>query len=190
MYVRLIVNMLCEFVPIALFVIQSELRGFVSAVCTLIVTTIIATVVSWVTERHIPKFGIVAAGTIVFFGVLTIIFQNPFFIIIKDTLYALSFAIILLAGLLTKRLFFKTLFGEFMAITEHGWYVLTYRWIVFFFLLAIANEVARLRLEPEMWVYYKFCALFVTWVFGFYQLTLTHRERLPHASKLGLHIHS
>ena len=83
MYTRLFVNMLCEFVPIALFVIQSELSGFVSAVCTLIITTVIATIVSWVTERHIPKFGIVAAGTIVFFGVLTIIFQNPFLLLSK-----------------------------------------------------------------------------------------------------------
>lgn len=188
MYTRLFVNMLCEFVPIALFVIQSELSGFVSAVCTLIITTVIATIVSWVTERHIPKFGIVAAGTIVFFGVLTIIFQNPFFIIIKDTLYYLGFAVAILIGLYFKKSVFKSFFGDFFAITATGWRILEIRWAGFFFLLAIGNEVARTSLLPEAWAVYKLIIVCVTWVFGFYQLKVTKKYRLPDATPLGLRI--
>lgn len=188
MYIRLLVNMLCEFVPIALFVIQSELSGFVSAVCTLIITTVIATIVSWVTERHIPKFGIVAAGTIVFFGVLTIIFQNPFFIIIKDTLYYLGFAVAILIGLYFKKSVLKSFFGDFFTITATGWRILEIRWAGFFFLLAIGNEVARTSLLPEAWAVYKLIIVCVTWVFGFYQLKVTKKYRLPDATPLGLRI--
>ncbi len=187
---KFIGNAIAEFAPIVTFVIVSEIHGFEPALVALVFVATLTLLLEWYLVNRVPKFGLIASGTILLFGMLSIITKDPFFIIIKDTLYALSFAIILLAGLLTKRLFFKTLFGEFMAITERGWYTLTYRWIIFFFLLAIANEVARAHLMPETWVYYKFGALFATWIFGFYQLTLTHKERLPHASTLGLHIHT
>jgi intracellular septation protein len=187
---KFIGNAIAEFAPIVTFVIVSEIHGFEPALIALVFVATLTLLLEWYLVSRVPKFGLIASGTILLFGMLSIVTNDPFFIIIKDTLYALSFAIILLGGLLANRLFLKTLFGEFMAITERGWRILTYRWVVFFFLLAIANEMARVQMDAETWVYYKFGALFVTWVFGFYQLTLTHRERLPHASSLGLHIHS
>jgi intracellular septation protein len=188
MYIRLIVNTLCEFIPIVTFVLVSEYVGFIQAVLALIVATTFSTAVSWYMEKHIPKFGITAAGTILFFGVLTLIFNNPFFIIVKDTVYYAGFGIALLLGFWFKKSVFKFFFDDFFAITEKGWRILETRWAIFFLLLAVANEISRHMLEPEDWVEYKLVIVVATWVFGFYQITLSKRERLPEASDLGLRI--
>ncbi len=188
MYLRLLINTLCEFVPIASFVAVSEYVDFIQGVKVLIITTIIATLVSWYTEKHIPKFGITAAITILLFGFLTLYFDDPFFIIIKDTLYYAGFAVALLIGMWQKRFVFKFFFDDFFAMTDRGWRILEKRWIVFFIVLAVANEIARANLSPHLWAEYKFVVLLITWVFGFYQLTLSKKERLPEASELGLRI--
>ncbi|MDQ5962426.1 MAG: intracellular septation protein [Patescibacteria group bacterium] len=188
MYLRLIVNTLCEFVPIVTFVLVSEYIGFIQAVFALVVATVVATAVSWYTEKHIPRFGITAAVSILIFGALTLIFNNPFFIIIKDTIYYAGFGIALLLGFYLKRSVFKFFFNDFFAMTEKGWRILETRWAIFFILLAVANEFSRQIFPPEAWVEYKLGIVIITWVFGFYQLTLSKRERLPGASELGLRI--
>lgn len=185
---KLIGNAIAEFAPIVTFVAVSEIHGFEPALIALVFVATLTVLLEWFLAGRVPKFGLIASGTILLFGMMSIVTDDPFFIIIKDTLYALSFAFALLIGILFKRYYLEVLFGDFMAITERGWRILTYRWMIFFFLLAIANEAARLHFSPEIWVYYKFFAVLVTWVFGFYQLTLTARERLPGSSALGLRI--
>lgn len=188
MHIRLIVNTLCEIVPIASFVVIAEIQGFLHAVVVLVVLTIISIGVSWYTEKHIPKFGIVAALFIVGFGALTLVFRNPFFIIIKDTVYYGSFALALLVGLYLRKSVFRFFFDDFFMMSVKGWRILETRWAIFFIILTIANEIARHNLHPQLWAEYKLGVVFVTWVFGFYQLTLSKKERLPEASPLGLRI--
>lgn len=187
---ELIANAIAEFAPIVTFVVASEFLGFITAIGWLIVVATLSFLLEWYLANRVPKFGLVASGTILLFGLMSIITNDEFFIMVKDTLYALSFGIALLIGQLFGRSYLKALFGDFFAITESGWRTLTMRWTVFFFFLAIGNEAARTHLTPEMWVYYKFLALFVTWIFGFYQFTLARRERLPEANEWGLRIRS
>ncbi len=186
---KLIGNAIAEFAPIVTFVVASELVGFMEAIVWLIGVALLSLLLEWRLARRIPKFGILASTTILFFGLLSIVTQNEFFIIVKDTLYALSFGIILFIGHLSNRTFLKFLFGDFFAMNERGWQTLTIRWTFFFLLLAIGNEIARFLLTPQLWVYYKFLTLVVTWLFGFYQFTLARKERLPEANAWGLRIH-
>jgi intracellular septation protein len=185
---ELIINMLAEFLPIAAFVVASETVGFRYGLRVLIIATAIALVLSILIEKRIPRFGLFASGTIFLFASLSMAFRTPFFIIIKDTLYYAGFGVALLVGIFIERSPFKFFFEDFMAISERGWRIISLRWTVFFFLLAIGNELARHMLSPEDWTLYKLVALFITWGFGFYQLTVTSRERLPGASSLGLRI--
>lgn len=187
---ELIANLSAEFLPIASFVLASETIGFRMGLRVLIVTTVITFLLSTLVERRLPKFGLFASGTILLFAALSIYFHDPRFIIVKDTLYYFGFGTALLIGLLFGKSPFKYFFNDFMALTERGWAVISYRWTIFFFLLTIGNEVARHLLHPVDWTLYKLSALVVTWVFGFYQLTVTSRERLPEASPLGLRINS
>jgi intracellular septation protein len=185
---RLVANSLAEFLPILTFLILSETKGFMTGIKGLIIVAVICIIFSWYIEKRIPKFGLFASGTIVLFGSLSLFFESSFFIILKDTLYNLFFALILLAGLLRGTSLLKTFFGDFFAMTDRGWMILSRRWMFFFFLLTIGNEIARATLTPEVWVIYKFGALIITWIFGFYQFTLARRERLPEASSWGLRL--
>lgn len=185
---EIVANGISEFAPITAFIFVSEVYGFMDGLIALIIVSIISLSFSWYVEKRIPKFGLIATLGILMFGILTIITGNPFFIIIKDTLYALSFGLAIFVGILFKRSYLKVLFGDYFAMTENGWRILTIRWASFFMLLAISNEVAREMLTPSMWIYYKFISVFITWIFAFYQFTLAKRERLPEANEWGLKI--
>ena len=185
---RLIANSTAEFLPILTFLILSETKGFMTGIKGLIIVAVLCILFSWFVEKRVPKFGLFASGTIVFFGSLSLIFHNSFFIIVKDTLYNLFFAIVLLIGLFNKTSLLKTFFKDFFAMSDKGWMILSRRWMFFFFLLAIGNEIARRALVPEIWVIYKLIAIVCTWIFGFYQFTLAKRERLPEASSWGLRL--
>ncbi len=183
---QLLTSIVADFAPIVTFVVVTELSGFMMALLWLVGVALLSLIVEWAISKRLPKFGLVATVTILLFGVMSIVTNNEFYIIIKDTLYALSFAIALLLGLLFKRSYLEVLFGDYFAITQRGWFILTARWIVFFLFLAFTNEIARAVLEPSVWIYYKFVAVVMTWIFGFYQLTLTKRERLAQANAWGL----
>lgn len=184
----MIVNVIAEFLPIAAFVFASEAISFRVGLRVLIVATILTFLLSVLIEKRLPKFGLFASGTILLFATLSMVFHNPFFIIIKDTLYYFGFGLALLVGLIRGHSPFEYFFKDFMAITAKGWKIISQRWMVFFFLLAIGNEIARHVLHPVDWTVYKLSILMVTWIFGFYQLTVTSRERLPGASRLGLRV--
>jgi intracellular septation protein len=181
-------NAVGEFAPILTFVLIAEIYDFYIGLISLVVVAALSLILSWVIERRIPKFGLVASGTILLFGVMSIVTRDEFYIIIKDTLYASSFGLALLGGLIFKRSYLQVLFGDFFAISDRGWFILTMRWTAFFFLLAASNEIARRFLVPELWIYYKLAAVVLTNVFGFYQFTLARRERLPEANEWGLRI--
>ena len=185
---ELIGNIVAEFAPVTSFLIVSEVWDFRAGLMNLIAVATCAFMLSWKIERRVPKFGLIASGTILFFGILSLLTGNEFYIIIKDTLYALAFGSMLLLGLLFGRSYLESLFGDFFAVSDAGWRTITIRWTVFFFLLALGNEIARRIFVPETWVVYKFIAVLATWVFGFYQFTVLRKERLPGATKWGFRI--
>ncbi len=185
---ELVGNIASEFLPVGSFVLISETMGFQYGLKALCVTTIFALIFSWFIERRLPKFGLFAASIILLFASLSIMFHNPFFIIIKDTIYYFSFGTAIFLGLITGRSIFKYFFGDFFAITERGWNIISFRWAIFFYILTIGNEIARHVLLPVDWTAYKLCVLVVTWIFGSYQLRVTIKERLPLASPLGLRL--
>ncbi len=185
---RFIINSLTEFVPIALFVIFTEAVSFSLGVKVLLVSSVIAFLISYFIEKRLPYFGLFAGATILFFGSLTVIFDNPAFIIFKDTLYYFFFATLIAVSLWYKKPALRFFFKDYFLITSKGWRILSMRWFIFFIILGVGNEIARALLTPEMWAIYKGLILVVTWAFGFYQVTLTKRERLPEGSAWGLRI--
>jgi intracellular septation protein len=187
-YRHLVVSFIADVAPIVTFVVATELVGFMNALWWLVGVAALSIGIEWLVSRRIPKFGLVASGTIVAFGLVSVMTGDEFFIIVKDTLYALAFGGALLVGIVLRRSYLESLFGDYFAISARGWSILTYRWMVFFFLLAATNELARLSLTPDQWVYYKFGAVIATWIFGFYQFTLSRRERLPEANPWGLRV--
>ncbi|MEM9495327.1 MAG: inner membrane-spanning protein YciB [Pseudomonadota bacterium] len=95
----------------------------------------------WKERRVAPMLAIsgVAVGVL---GTLTLVFHNKTFFYMKPTIVYLLFSITLAGGLVAKQNFLKTVFDGALQMDEEPWRVLTKRFAVFFFALAVANEVA------------------------------------------------
>ena len=185
---KLLLNLFIEFGPIIGFLVASELTTFIKATTIFVVLTLVALALGFIERKSLAWFPLIVAITIVSFGLLTIVFKNPFFIIIKDTLYNGIFAVALFVGLYYRKLFLKILFGGMFAMTDMGWRILTFRWATMFTLLAVTNEIARFYLDEYGWVNYKFIATLITIVFSLYQFRLSKKERLPEATTWGMRV--
>ena len=79
---------------------------------------------------------------ITLFGGLTIYFNNPIFIYMKPTIINILFGLSLFFGkYFTKEPLLKLILGKSLPLNDEGWNILNFRWIWFFFGLAILNEV-------------------------------------------------
>ena len=180
-----------EFGPIiaffvALHFLGSTDRGFIVATALFTILTAVALVASYIYESRIALFPLIAGLSVIIFGVITLIFNNPLIFILKDTFYNGFFAILLLGGVAMKMPMLKILFKALFDMKDTGWMILSYRWGIMFLILTIGNEISWRLFGQEVWVQYKFWSTIVTAIFGFYQLTLSKKYRHESATPLGL----
>ena len=168
-----------DFVPLLVFFAANYVWGILPATAVLVGATAIATLVLWLAERRIPPIPVATAVLVGFFGALTLVFDDAFFIKIKPTVVSLLFAIVLAGGLARGKLLVKYLFGAAgIQLRDPAWRVLTWRWIGFFVLLAALNEVVWRSFSTDTWVSYKvFGILPLTLLFAGLQMPLILREQ-------------
>jgi intracellular septation protein len=150
---------------------------------------VISLLASYKIEKRVALFPIISGATAISFGFITLITQDPFIFIIKDTFYNGFFALLLLIGALFKKFLLKPLFITLFDIRDRGWYVLSIRWGIAFLILLVSNEIAWRFFGQEGWVVYKFWSTILTALFGFYQITLSRKYRNSSASKWGTRIY-
>ncbi|MFT0891053.1 septation protein A [Pseudochelatococcus sp. G4_1912] len=139
--------------------------GIFAATAVFMVATVIALIANYVLERRLPIMPLVSGIVVVSFGAMTLWLNDDLFIKLKPTIVNCLFGAILLGGLL---LFNKPLlpivFGSVFQLDEEGWRKLTFRWGVFFFVLAAINELVWRTQSTDFWVSFK--------VFGMTPITL------------------
>jgi intracellular septation protein len=102
------------------------------------------------------------------------------FIKLKPTLVYLIFAGLLGAGLLLKKPLLELLLGSAVNLTEEGWRKLTFRWALFFVVMAVLNELVWRNFSTDMWVSFKaFGFLPITFLFAVAQMPLMQRYAEP-----------
>ena len=168
-----------DFAPLLVFFGANAAWGILPATAVLVGATAIATLVLWLAERRIPPIPVATAVLVGFFGALTLVFDDAFFIKIKPTVVSLLFAAVLAGGLARGRLLVRYLFGAAgIQLRDAAWRVLTWRWIGFFVLLAVLNEVVWRSFSTDAWVSYKvFGILPLTLLFAGLQMPLILREQ-------------
>lgn len=180
--------MLCEFGPVVAFLASYEMYGFGTATLAMIGATIVALVVLMVFEKHSPFFAMFNTASVVLFGGVSVFVSIPDVFIFRDTAFDIVLGTICLASLRYKKTALEFFFGNVFAITKKGWKEFTFRWGVFYVSLAFTNEAVRMFATPDMWVEAKVWMIVGTVIFGFYQLKLTTKERLPEANSFGFKI--
>jgi intracellular septation protein len=157
-------KLLVEAGPLVAFFIANWKAGIFWGTGIFMVATAIALTISWVMTRKLAVVPLIGAGFVAIFGALTLWLQDDTFIKIKVTLVNALFGAVLLGGLLFGQTFLKLIMGEAIKMTEQAWRTLTLRWALFFFAMAILNEVIWRTQSTEFWVNFK--------VFGLLPLTL------------------
>lgn len=133
----------------------TEYDGFVVVTAGFIPVFLLSMALLWKLTGHLSKMQIVTAVLIVVFGGLSVWFNDPKFFKMKPTLIYLIFAGVLGFGLLRGRSYLQSLMDAMLPLTDAGWMILTRRLALFFFGLAVLNELVWRTQTEEMWVYFK-----------------------------------
>ena len=150
------------------------------AIPPFIIATIVALAVVWFIEKKIPMIPLIGGILITLFGGLTIYFNNPVFIYIKPTIINILFGFALLFGkFFTKEPVLKKMLGKSIRLTDEGWNILNKRWIIFFFSIAILNELVWRTQSEEFWVNFKVWGLLpITFIFTAFQVSLFTKYKI------------
>ena len=150
------------------------------AIPPFIVATLVALVVVWFLEKKIPMVPLIGGILISLFGGLTIYFDNPIFIYIKPTIINILFGFTLLFGkYFTKEPLLKKFLGNSIILSEEGWNILNKRWIIFFFSLALINELVWRTQSEEFWVNFKVWGMLpITFLFTAFQIPLINKHKI------------
>jgi len=187
---KLWINLLCEFGPIIAFLASYEMYGFGTATLAMIGATIVSFIILFTLEKHPPYFALFNTLSVLLFGAISVFVSIPDIFIFRDTALDLVLGTFFLASLKyqNKKTGLEFFFSNVFAITRKGWREFTFRWGIFYIILAFTNETIRIFATPDMWVEAKVWMIIGTVIFGFYQLRLTTKERLPEANAFGLKI--
>jgi intracellular septation protein len=169
-------KLLIELGPLVVFFLVYSRAGIYWATGVLMVATILALGASWFMLGRVSPVPVATAVLVVVFGGLTFWLDDPRFIKMKPTMINLVFAATLVVGLVTGRPLLQLLFGDAFRLTEEGWRKLTWRWAIFFLVLAVLNEIVWRNFAESTWVNFKvFAILPLTMVFAMAQVGLIKR---------------
>ena len=78
------------------------------------------------------------------------------------------------------KLFLKLVLESAFKATDEGWRILTWRWAIFFVVLAVINEVVWRNFSTDTWVAFKVWGIMpLTMVFGMAQVPVLMKYQLP-----------
>lgn len=174
-----LLKMLLEIGPIAVFFVVNSYRGIFWGTAAFMIATIVALLASRRLLGRIPIMPLVSGVFVLVFGGLTLYLQDELFIKMKPTIVNTLFAMILIGGLILGHGLLKYLFGEVFRLTEEGWRILTFRWAIFFLLLAVLNEIVWRSFSTDFWIGFKVWGIMpLTMVFAIAQMGLLKRYEL------------
>jgi intracellular septation protein len=177
-------KLVLEMGPLVAFFVTNYKFGIFPATGVLMTCVVAALIVSWILTRHLPVMPVVTCIAVVFFGALTFFFQDDLFIKLKPTIVNSIFGAVLLGALALGKPLLPVVLDSVLKLTDEGWRKLTLRWGLFFFLLAIVNEIVWRTQTTDFWVSFKaFGIMPLTIAFALAQLPLIMKYELKDVSK-------
>ncbi|MBO6492447.1 MAG: septation protein A [Pelagibacteraceae bacterium] len=176
------IKFITDFGPLLIFFIfyyQSGLNLRV-AIPPLIIATLLSLAIIYLLEKKVAFMPLASGIVITFFGGLTLYFDNPVFIYVKPTVVNILFALVLIFGkFFSKEPLLKKLFKNSFKLLDEGWNKFNDRWILFFFFLAILNEIVWRTQSEEFWVNFKVWGLLpISFLFTVSQIPLIKKYQI------------
>ena len=185
-------NILVDYGPLLVFLgvykfyapEESSVLGQIGAVIYGTVAFMVAAVAALIFSKW--KFGrvspmlILSTALILGFGALTIWLRDERFIQIKPTVIYVMFGVALLAGYWRGKALLQILLeAAFEGVDAQGWLKLSRNWGIFFLFMAALNEVLRMQLSFESWLWAKLWVFMpLSFLFTFTQIPMLLRHGL------------
>ena len=177
-----VVKFVTDFGPLLVFFViyftnENDLK---IAIPPFIIATIIALGIVYFLEKKIPYVPLVSGVLITLFGGLTLYFDNKVFFYMKPTIINLLFAGVLFFGrFFTQKPLLKIFFQTALNLENEGWKKLNDRWIIFFIIVAILNEIVWRTQSEAFWVNFKVWGLLpISFIFAASQVPLINKYKL------------
>ena len=168
-----VLKLMLDIGPLVLFFAINAKLGIYAATGVFMAAVLAALVVAYVMTKHVAIMPLVTAVVVLIFGGLTLVLHNDLFIKLKPTIIYVLFGGALLVGLAMGKPLLGIVFDSVFDLTDEGWRKLTWRWALFFFALAILNEIVWRNFSTDVWVSFKlFGVVPLTFLFGAAQLPL------------------
>jgi intracellular septation protein len=175
-----ITKLALELGPLVVFFIANARADIFVATAWFMGAMALSLLLSWLILKKIAVMPLVTGVVVLVFGGLTLWLQDDTFIKIKPTITNVLFGSVLLGGLLFGQSLLKYVFGEVYKLRPEGWWRLTLNWGIFFFVLAVINEVLWRNFSTEVWISFKVWGVMpLTVLFSMSQLPLLSKYAPP-----------
>jgi intracellular septation protein len=175
-----VVKQVLDFGPLLLLFAANLAFGIFVATGVVMVASVVALAVAYALTRRLPIMPLVTAIMVLVFGTLTLVLHDEHFIKVKPTIVYVLLGGTLLGGLAFGKSLLGLVLDSVLHLTEEGWRKLTLRWAIFFFMLAVLNEIVWRTQSTDVWVSFKvFGAMGLSLVFGALQYPLLTRYGMP-----------
>jgi len=176
-----IIKLALELGPLVVFFIANARADIFVATAWFMGAMTLSLLLSWLVLKKIAVMPLVTGVVVLVFGGLTLWLQDDTFIKIKPTITNVLFGSVLLGGLLFGQSLLKYVFGEVYRLRPEGWWRLTLNWGVFFFVLAVINEVLWRNFSTDIWVAFKVWGVMpLTVLFSMSQIPLLSKYAPAH----------
>ena len=174
-----ILKLALELGPLGVFFFANAKFGIFAATGAFMLAITVALAASWILTRRLAIMPLVTGIVVLVFGGLTLALQDEIFIKMKPTIVNTLFGGVLIGGLFFGKALLGYVFDSVFHLTDEGWRKLTLRWSLFFFALAILNEVIWRNFSTDFWVSFKvFGMMPLTIIFTLTQMPLIQRHSL------------
>lgn len=159
-----------DWLPIILFFVVFKYFDIYYATAAAMISSVILIGLQKILRIKIEKIQLVGLAMIVFFGSLTILFQDEQFIKLKPTVLYLVLALVLLGPQFFKKYLIKNLLEKQISLPNRVWKQLNISWILFFIFLGCLNYYIAQSFSTDFWVEFKlFGMLGITLIFTIIQ---------------------
>lgn len=157
--------------------VASEKAPILIATAVFMLGMLASLLATWMLYRKLPIMPLVSGAVVLVFGGLTLALHNDLFIKLKPTIVNSLFGAVLLGGLAFGKPLLPYVLDSVFQLDREGWKKLTFRWGVFFFVLAALNEVIWRTQTTDFWVAFKVWGVMpLTMIFALAQTPMMMRH--------------